>query len=142
MYGSDLGHTFLRDAPSSGVRSCLHEKLSIKFPSIPMASISRRLLLYSRRYPNRISTQCSSPRCAPQWQRQLSTTRSFRIDEPTKESSATAAAADASSKSLEEGTESSTPASKTAEQLRKLVEDLKALDPEVVQDALRKGKSG
>lgn len=107
-----------------------------------MASVTRRLLFYSRRCPQRISTPHATPKHAAQWQRPLSTTTPPYAKTETKEGSATAAAANPPTEVLEEAATSEAPENKTARQLRKLVEDLKALDPEVVQDAIRKGKHG
>lgn len=108
-----------------------------------MASIPRRIRLHSCRNLSRISAQHLAPRCTPQWQRSLCTTPVLRA-KPNKEGSATAAAAaaEAPSKVLDEVAKSPSPESETATELRKLVEDLKGLDPEVIHDAVRKGKHG
>jgi small subunit ribosomal protein S35 len=119
-----------------------------------MASLSRRLLLQSRQCPSRIRSRCS-PSCT-QWQRPLSISSRLCADEDTKEGSATAAAATPPSEqvqaaayqtevSAELSPETSarlTPEQRTAAQLARLVSDLKALDPNIVNDAVRKGQRG
>lgn len=104
-----------------------------------MASVTRRLLLQSRRCPSSIPSR-STPKYTGQWQRPLSTTpsraaRGEREDDgPPREPAKPA-------KPALESTWANTP-DKTAAQLQKLVEDLKQMDPEFVEDALRKGKQG
>ena len=104
-----------------------------------MASVTRRLLLQSRRCPSSIPSR-STPKYTAQWQRPLSTTpsraaRGEREDDgPPREPAKPA-------KPALESTWANTP-DKTAAQLQKLVEDLKQMDPEFVEDALRKGKQG
>lgn len=104
-----------------------------------MASVTRRLLLQSRRCPSSIPARSTS-RYTSQWQRSLTTTpnrsasRGDRDDAPPREPEAPA-------KPVLESTWANTP-DKTAAQLQKLAEDLKALDPEIVDDAVRKGKQG
>ncbi|KAF1950911.1 hypothetical protein CC80DRAFT_539280 [Byssothecium circinans] len=120
-----------------------------------MASVSRRVLFYTRRCPSQISLQYTTTRYAPQWQRPLSTTTHLRADEPTKESSVTATAAEPPNKILEQLNNAATaqsenaasssspgapPLSRAARELAKIVADLKALDPEAVQEAIRKGR--
>lgn len=93
-----------------------------------MASISRRFLLLSRQCPSRTSSPLAAPKYTPQWQRPFSTTSSqkeAKDAEPEK-----AAAPDA------------TPQGETAAALRALVDDLKSLDPELIGEAIRKGKEG
>lgn len=107
-----------------------------------MASVPRRLLKCTWRCTFRASAQFKAPKQIRQWPRALSATTPLRAKEPAKEGSATAAAAEAPTKVLEESTVSAAPESETAAELRKLVEDLKGLDPEVVQDAIRKGRRG
>lgn len=80
-----------------------------------MASVPRRLLLQSRQCPSRIRASVT-PRQTVQWQRPLSTT-------PRR-------CADANNEARE------------AAMLASLAKDLAALDPEVVADAIRKGKQG
>lgn len=117
-----------------------------------MASITRRLLLQSRQCPSRIRV----PSQTPQWQRPLSTTPTCRANEPTKEGSITAADAKAPSEILGEVSTASTqrPVNKALEwrsmsatereeaMLDDLHQQLSELDPEVVRDAIRKGKRG
>lgn len=102
-----------------------------------MASVTRRLLLQSRRCPAS-SPSRSTPKHTSQWQRPLSTTprlcaRPERDDGPREP--------EAPAKPVVESTWANTP-DKARAQLQKLVEDLKALDPAVVDDAVRKGKQG
>lgn len=138
-----LGRTFFHGMPRSGARALRKvDGRPIPIHNTTMASISRRLLLYSRRCPSRIPSRSNIPTLTAQWQRPLSTTSPVYAKEPTKEGSATAAAAESPSKVADESATSSSPETETARQLRKLVEDLKALDPDVVQDAIRKGKHG
>ncbi|KAF2025904.1 hypothetical protein EK21DRAFT_103606 [Setomelanomma holmii] len=114
-----------------------------------MASLPRRLLLQSRQCPSRIRSR-ASPKHTAQWQRTISSTSRRWADEDTKEGSATAAAATAPAEQLKAvASEAESHASKdlspeetTALQLARLVSDLKALDPTVVSDALRKGQRG
>ncbi|KAJ4351107.1 37S ribosomal protein S24, mitochondrial [Ascochyta clinopodiicola] len=103
-----------------------------------MASVTRRLLLQSRRCASSTPARSTS-RHTWQWQRPLSTTasrcaRPDRDDGPAREPEAPA-------KPVLESTWANTP-DKAAAQLQKLAEDLKALDPAVVTDAVRKGKQG
>ena len=118
-----------------------------------MASLSRRLLLQFRQCPSRIRP---NPKSCTQWQRPLSISSRRCADEDTKEGSATAAAAtspselidvvtnpsEASADSPPETSAPLTPEQVTAAQLARLVSDLKALDPAIVDDAVRKGRRG
>ncbi|KAH7093256.1 mitochondrial ribosomal subunit protein-domain-containing protein [Paraphoma chrysanthemicola] len=118
-----------------------------------MASLPRRLLLQSRQCPSRIRSR-AAPKHTSQWHRPLSTTPQRCADEDTKPGSAAAAAATPPAEQVQavaSKTESQGPISKqkdlspeetTALQLARLVSDLKALDPEVVSDAVRKGQHG
>jgi small subunit ribosomal protein S35 len=103
-----------------------------------MASVTRRLLLQSRRCPSSISSR-STPKYISQWQRPLSTTTRRCARDDNREGARREAGPPA--KAIEEATWANTP-DKTAAQLQKLVEDLKALDPEIVDDAVRRGKQG
>ena len=106
-----------------------------------MASLPRRLLLQSRQCPSRI--RCRAPsKHTTQWQRPLSTTPFRYANEDTKEGSATAAAATPPAEQLDAAASSLTPEQTTAAQLARLVSDLKALDPTIISDALRKGQRG
>ncbi|KZM28481.1 37S ribosomal protein S24, mitochondrial [Ascochyta rabiei] len=103
-----------------------------------MASVTQRLLLQSRRCASSIPAR-SIARHPPQWPRPLSTTasrcaRPDRDDGPAREPEAAA-------KPVLESTWANTP-DKAAAQLQKLAEDLKALDPAVMEEAVRKGKQG
>ncbi|KAF2626266.1 hypothetical protein BU25DRAFT_492385 [Macroventuria anomochaeta] len=102
-----------------------------------MASVTRRLLLQSRRSPSSVSSR-STPKYTCQWQRPLSTTPS-RSARGEREDGAREPAAPA--KPVLESTWANTP-DKTKAQLQKLVEDLKQMDAGVVEDAVRKGKQG
>ncbi|KAH6633042.1 mitochondrial ribosomal subunit protein-domain-containing protein [Boeremia exigua] len=97
-----------------------------------MASVTRRLLLQSRRCPSSTAPR-STPKCVSQWQRPFSTTpgRSARNreDEPPQ----------APAKPAKPVTH--TPEETTA-QLRKLAEDFRQMDPAIAKDAARKGKDG
>jgi small subunit ribosomal protein S35 len=114
-----------------------------------MASLPRRLLLQSRQCPSRIRPR-AAPKHSTQWQRPISTTSRRCANEETKEGSATAAAATRPAEQLKAVASEAEPhASKelspeeiTAAQLARLVADLKALDPDVVSDAQRKGQRG
>jgi hypothetical protein len=109
----------------------------------PMASLPRRLLLQSRQCPSRI--RC---RASPQYTtRPLSTTPRLLAKDDTKPGSATTAAAPPPGAQLQAAASQveqyqPTEEETTAAQLARLVTDLKALDPDVVSDALRKGKRG
>lgn len=105
-----------------------------------MASISRRLLLHTRRCPSRIPAQCITPKYTVSWQRPISSTTRLRASEDGQEGSAPAAKA--STQSTDQVQSEAPSSSPSARELRKLVEDLKALDPDLIQDALRKGKNG
>ncbi|KAL1594572.1 37S ribosomal protein S24, mitochondrial [Paraconiothyrium brasiliense] len=111
-----------------------------------MASISRRLALLSRRCPSRTHSPYAAPKYTTQWQtRPLSTTPARRADEnnpgPPKE--AAIPGAPASDPTKEAISPNVTPQKSTGgSALQQLVEDLKALDPEVIEDAIRKGKEG
>ncbi|KAF2690033.1 hypothetical protein K458DRAFT_412878 [Lentithecium fluviatile CBS 122367] len=98
-----------------------------------MASISRRLFFHTRRCPSRVAAQRITPKYTTQWLRPLSSTAPLRTAEDTPEGSAATDQAQ---------NEEETSASITTAELAKLVSDLKALDPDLVQDALRKGKTG
>ncbi|KAF2130646.1 hypothetical protein P153DRAFT_338671 [Dothidotthia symphoricarpi CBS 119687] len=102
-----------------------------------MASITRRLLLQSRQCPSRIRTR-ATPRCTA---RPLSTTPARRADEDATPAP-TPTAVDESPIAEPTSRKHLTPEEITALQLAKLAEDLKAMDPEVVSDAIRKGKHG
>ncbi|KAF1845201.1 uncharacterized protein K460DRAFT_285978 [Cucurbitaria berberidis CBS 394.84] len=121
-----------------------------------MASISRRLLLQSRQCPSRIRSQLS-PSFAAQWQRPVSTTRRQCAKKDTEEGSATVADAKAPAEIeyvAAAPSYSNRPVSKTkshkhmskeekeATILSSIKDSLSALDPEVVEDAVRKGKQG
>lgn len=136
--GSWHGRSF--PPPSNGPRVLLSEKFT-RPSSIPssMASVTRRLLLQSRRCPSSSSSFRSTPKYTWQWQRPLSTTPSRRARADREDGEAREPEAPA--KIVEEATWANTP-NKTAAQLQKLAEDLKALDPEIVDDAVRKGKQG
>ncbi|KAF2449099.1 hypothetical protein P171DRAFT_469258 [Karstenula rhodostoma CBS 690.94] len=111
-----------------------------------MASISRRLVLLSRRCPSRTPSPYAAPKYTAQWQaRPLSSTPARRADEnnpgPPKE--AAIPGATPSDPIAEATNPDATPPKETAASaLKQLVEDLKALDPEVIEDAIRKGKEG
>jgi small subunit ribosomal protein S35 len=107
-----------------------------------MASLSRSLLLQSRRCPAAIvPRRAAAPTRFASHRRPLSTTPARRAED-AKDGSATAAAAKAPAEILADATTSPVPEDETAAQLRRLVADLSALDPEVVDDAIRKGKQG
>lgn len=101
-----------------------------------MASISRRLVLLSRRCPSRTRSPYATPQYTAQWQaRPLSSTPARRADENN------------STPRSEPIAEASNPAAtpqqgNAASALKQLVEELKALDPDVIADAIRKGKEG
>ncbi|KAF1922982.1 uncharacterized protein M421DRAFT_104746 [Didymella exigua CBS 183.55] len=103
-----------------------------------MASATRNLLLQSRRCPSSLTPRSTS-KCASQWRRPFSTTRSRsardRDDEPPREVEKKPA------KPALESTWASTP-DKAAIQLQKLAADLKELNEESVQDAARRGRDG
>ncbi|KAG9193778.1 hypothetical protein G6011_03813 [Alternaria panax] len=124
-----------------------------------MASIPRRLLLQSRACPSRIRTRAAPRHTSAQWQRPLSTTPARYANEPTKEGSATAADAKPPTETLDElapelpkSSFSNTTKTKafremsTPERESAMLENLRAslaeIDPDVVADALRKGKRG
>ena len=114
-----------------------------------MASLPRRLLLQSRQCPSRIRSR-AAPKHTPQWQRPISTTPRRSANEDTKEGSYTPAAATPPAQQLKavaseaesHVAEDRSPEATAAAQLARLVADLKALDPDVVSDALRKGQRG
>ncbi|KAK7186503.1 37s ribosomal protein, partial [Paraphaeosphaeria sporulosa] len=115
-------------------------------PIPAMASISRRLVLLSRRCPSRTPSAYAAPKYTAQWQaRPLSSTPARRADEnnpgPPKEAAIPSATP---SDPIAEATDPvSTPKQGTAASaLKQLAEDLKALDPEVIEDAIRKGREG
>ncbi|KAH8730731.1 mitochondrial ribosomal subunit protein-domain-containing protein, partial [Phaeosphaeriaceae sp. PMI808] len=91
-----------------------------------MATLPRRLLLQSRQCPSRITCR-ASPKHAAQWQRAISTTRPRCADADSKGNTPPKLTAD------EEA---------TAAQLARIVADLKALDPDAIADAVRKGQRG
>jgi small subunit ribosomal protein S35 len=111
-----------------------------------MASISRRLVLVSRRCPSRTPSSYATPKYTAQWQaRPLSTTPARRADknnpEPPKEAAIPGApTSDPIEKASNPDVAPQKPTAASA--LQQLVEDLKALDPELIQDAIRKGKQG
>jgi small subunit ribosomal protein S35 len=109
-----------------------------------MASVSRRLLLSTRRCSSHISAQQITPKYTAQWLRPISSTSPLRATEDTKEGSttATSAASEPPIEVAEHVQNEVASASPTTLELRKLVEDLKALDPELLKEALRKGKTG
>ncbi|KAF1967085.1 hypothetical protein BU23DRAFT_559638 [Bimuria novae-zelandiae CBS 107.79] len=90
-----------------------------------MASISRCYVLLSRRCPLRPPSPYVAPKYTPQWQRPFSTT-------PSR----------AAGGSEDAFTPGKPPQTEGAAALRSLVEDLKALDPDVIEDAIRKGRDG
>jgi small subunit ribosomal protein S35 len=111
-----------------------------------MASISRRLVLVSRRCPSRTPSPYATPKYTARWlARPLSTTPTRRADKtnpgPPKEAAIPGAPV---SDPIEEAINPEvTPQKSTGgSALQQLVEDLKALDPELIQDAIRKGKEG
>jgi small subunit ribosomal protein S35 len=106
-----------------------------------MASLSRSLLLQSRRCSAAVPRRAAAPARLAWHHRPLSTTPARRAED-AKEGSATAAAAKAPAKVVADATTSEEPEDTTAAQLRRLVADLSALDPDVVDDAIRKGKQG
>jgi small subunit ribosomal protein S35 len=128
----------------------------------PMASLTRRLLLQSRQCPSRIRARATPKHTTAQWQRTMSITPRRCADEPTKEGSATAADAQAPTKTLAQlapelpeeeapgfsNTEVATPFSKMTPEEREsamlssLRTSLAEIDPTVVADALRKGTRG
>ncbi|PSN73710.1 hypothetical protein BS50DRAFT_629700 [Corynespora cassiicola Philippines] len=107
-----------------------------------MASIPRKLILYSRRSASRIPARGPTTQAAAQWQRPLSSTAPNLKNTETKEGSPTAKDTQDPSKILKQVKSEKKPKDKTAAQLRRLIDDLKALDPEVMRDAKRKGKHG
>lgn len=134
--------------PFAAIRSAMDEasrKVDGKVMPLPMASLTHRLLLQSRQCPSRIRYR-ASPRQMAQWQRPLSTTPRRCADEDNKEGSATAV--DAANTSEESGSSSSKNwrnlprADQDAHILSTLSEQLSALDPDVITDAVRKGKRG
>lgn len=101
--------------------------------SSTMASATRRLLLQSRRCPSSIPSP-STAKFPSQWQRPLSTTTSRSAREDKRDG-------DGPRRVIKQ-VEVKNTESERAEQLEKLAEDLKALNPEVVAEAQRKGKHG
>ena len=69
-----------------------------------------------------------APKYTAQWQRPLSTTPARKAPKDGEAEKAAAPGA--------------TPQTESAAALRQLVEDLKSLDPELIDDAIRKGKEG
>ncbi|KAF2642527.1 hypothetical protein P280DRAFT_423273 [Massarina eburnea CBS 473.64] len=98
-----------------------------------MASVSRRLLFCTRRCPSRIASQYPTTPYTPQWQRSLSTTTHLRADEPPEKGSAAPTATQASEKPQNPAS------SKAAIELSQLVSQLKATQPEAIEEARRKG---
>ncbi|RAR00913.1 mitochondrial ribosomal small subunit component protein [Stemphylium lycopersici] len=121
-----------------------------------MASTTRRLLLQSRQSPWRIRPRAAPKHTATQWQRPLSTTPRRYANEPTKEGSSTSANATPPTETAEELSPpldfSNTAPTKDfkemsqAERETAMLDNLRAslaeIDPQVVADALRKGKRG
>ena len=107
-----------------------------------MASISRRLLLHTRQCPCRVPAQRITPSYTASWQRPLSSTTRLRASKDEQDSSTPAATESPVPTSNQAQSEARSSPSPTALELRKLVEDLKALDPKVIADAVRQGKSG
>ena len=124
-----------------------------------MASIPRRLLLQSRQCPSRIRTLAAPKHTSAQWQRPISTTPQRYANEPTKEGSVTAADAKKPTETLEElapelpqssfsnttqikAFQDITPQERESAMLENLRVSLAEINPNVVRDALRKGKRG
>ncbi|KAI4677233.1 uncharacterized protein J4E88_007041 [Alternaria novae-zelandiae] len=124
-----------------------------------MASIPRRLLLQSRQCPSRIRTLAAPKHTSAQWQRPISTTPRRYANEPTKEGSVTAADAKKPTETLDElapelpqssfsnttqskAFQDMTPQERESAMLENLRVSLAEIDPNVVRDALRKGKRG
>jgi small subunit ribosomal protein S35 len=112
---------------------------------ITMASIPRRLLLQSRQCPSRIQCRAAPKHTA----RSISTTPRRLANEEFKPGSYTPAAATPPGQEVEAAANEASQASSeltedaiAAAQLKQLVSDLKALDPSVVSDAVRKGQRG
>jgi small subunit ribosomal protein S35 len=111
-----------------------------------MASLPRRLLLQSRQCPSRI--RCRAP--PKHTARSISTTSRRFANEDTKPGPHTPAAATPpgqKSKAAASQAESHAPKELTddeiaAAQLAQLVSDLKAFNPDVAAEAMRKGQSG
>ncbi|KAL6712268.1 37S ribosomal protein S24, mitochondrial [Coniothyrium glycines] len=114
-----------------------------------MASTTRRLLLQSRQCPTRIR----APRQTPQWQRPLSTTTVRCAKEPAKDGSTPPPKAQAADTTAAQKPPKLTPGQheerrKRAEEQREalMLADIQAqlaeLDPEVVREAIDKGRRG
>lgn len=144
--GPGVGPSFLQHAKRSTRRKVdetrqgkARQGIGITEPTTrAMAWITRRLVLQLRQCPSRI--QCrATPRHTMQWQRPLSTSPVRRADE---EADTKPTAVAKNEPSNPPGHAQLSPEEITARQLASLVEDLKAMDPEVVNDAIRKGKHG
>jgi len=118
-----LGSTFNRTSPQ---KVNLHHA-----PHTTMASLPRRLLLQSRQCPSRIRSRVT-PKHSTQWQRPISSTPRRRADDDTPSPAS----------EPHKRTPKPTPEETAASQLARLVADLKALDPDMVDDAIRKGQQG
>jgi small subunit ribosomal protein S35 len=111
-----------------------------------MASLPRRLLLQSRQCPSRIRCRASPKHTA----RSISTTPRRLANEDSRTGSSTPAAATpprqkttaASREAESNASEELTDDEIAAAQLEQLVSDLKAFDPSVASEAMRKGRSG
>lgn len=111
-----------------------------------MASIPRRLLLQSRQCTPRIQCRASPKHTA----RSFATTPSRLAKEPLQDNSYSPVPPAAPTDQLEavenaaedHVSQDMTEEEVTAAQLARLVADLKSLDPDIVSDAVRKGKHG
>lgn len=114
-----------------------------------MSSLPRRLLLQSRQCPARIRSR-TIPKHTAQWQRPISTTPRRCANEEFKEGTVVPTDATPPGEHIKAAgiqaertkPKALSPEETAAAQLARLVRDLKALDPEVVSDALRKGERG
>ncbi|KAH3943005.1 hypothetical protein HBI56_101580 [Parastagonospora nodorum] len=106
-----------------------------------MASLPRRLLLQSRQCPSRIRCRASPKHNA----RSISSTPQRRLDEAVKPGSnnpATTTSPDEKDAGANDAPPKQTEEQIAAAQLARLVSDLKALDPAVASEAIRKGQRG
>ncbi|KAH7397050.1 mitochondrial ribosomal subunit protein-domain-containing protein [Phaeosphaeria sp. MPI-PUGE-AT-0046c] len=111
-----------------------------------MASIPRRLLLQSRQCPSRIRCRASPKHTA----RSIATTTPRLAKQPKQDgpsspvppAAPTEQVGAVANKAKDHVSQDMSEEEATAAQLARLVADLKALDPDIVADAVRKGKHG
>jgi small subunit ribosomal protein S35 len=117
--------------------AALSSAAKLRSPLLPSRKVEG---FNTRRCPSRISAQRIAPKYSVSWQRPISSTSRLHASEDEHEGSAPAA--HSPTQTIDPVQSHATSSSPTSRELRKLVEDLQALDPEIIQDALRKGKSG